>query len=175
LLDPAIDMPYRTSADLPASVRDNLPDHAQTMFRNAFDAALHEAPAVIGHPEEDQSAHGWVKSLKREGETLLTKLKQISPRLAERIRPGTYKKRSISLYPDLVGKGLYLRHVGFLGAMPPVVKGLADIPGFKETGGTAAARLELDTGVYAEETPWSENRFMQDCHPPLSLPPTFTE
>jgi cation transport regulator len=41
-LSPAFYMPYRTNADLPASVRDNLPDHAQTIFRNAFEAALHE-------------------------------------------------------------------------------------------------------------------------------------
>jgi cation transport regulator len=35
-------MPYRTNADLPASVRENLPDHAQTIFRNTFDAAIHQ-------------------------------------------------------------------------------------------------------------------------------------
>ena len=38
------------------------------------------------------------------------------------LKEGRYKKRSISLTPE--GK---LRHVGFLGAAKPAVKGLADI------------------------------------------------
>jgi hypothetical protein len=38
------------------------------------------------------------------------------------VKQGMYKKRSIALYPDLT-----MRHIGFLGGMPPAVKGLADI------------------------------------------------
>ena len=38
------------------------------------------------------------------------------------LKEGRYKKRSISLTPE--GK---LRHIGFLGAAKPAVKGLADI------------------------------------------------
>jgi hypothetical protein len=44
----------------------------------------------------------------------------------------------VALYADLAGKGLYLRHLGFLGAAPPEVKGLksvfhdADSKGFVE-------------------------------------------
>ena len=33
-------MPYPTNASLPASVKDNLPKHAQDIFRNAFNNAL---------------------------------------------------------------------------------------------------------------------------------------
>ena len=32
-------MPYRVNVDLPASVRDHLPAHAQDIFREAFNAA----------------------------------------------------------------------------------------------------------------------------------------
>ncbi len=32
-------MPYRENADLPPSVRDHLPRHAQDIFREAFNAA----------------------------------------------------------------------------------------------------------------------------------------
>lgn len=32
-------MPYERNADLPKSVRDNLPDHAQTIYREAFNSA----------------------------------------------------------------------------------------------------------------------------------------
>src|SRR5581483_727912 len=41
------------------------------------------------------------------------------------VREGRFKKRSISLYRTANGPAL--RHVGFLGAMPPEVKGLADL------------------------------------------------
>jgi cation transport regulator len=32
-------MPYNSNNDLPASIRDHLPEHAQTMFREAFNNA----------------------------------------------------------------------------------------------------------------------------------------
>ena len=35
-------MPYARNADLPASVRDNLPQGAQTIYRNAFNSAWQE-------------------------------------------------------------------------------------------------------------------------------------
>jgi hypothetical protein len=88
----------------------------------SYDPGTHEAPAVIGHPKENHPAFGWVESLKRAGNTLLARFRQLDPAFSEAIKSGQYKKRSIALYPDLS-----LRHVGFLGAMPPAVKGLKDI------------------------------------------------
>jgi cation transport regulator len=35
-------MPYRTNQELPASVKDNLPGHAQAIYREAFDSAWDE-------------------------------------------------------------------------------------------------------------------------------------
>ncbi|HEY9721353.1 MAG TPA: ChaB family protein [Oscillatoriaceae cyanobacterium] len=35
-------MPYKTNGDLPSSVRDRLPEHAQDIFREAFNSASHE-------------------------------------------------------------------------------------------------------------------------------------
>ncbi|NLO90677.1 MAG: peptidase, partial [Elusimicrobia bacterium] len=61
------------------------------------------------------------ENLKREGEKLFANLKQLAPEFVEAWKAGRYKKRSIALYPDGT-----LRHVGFLGAQPPAVKGLAD-------------------------------------------------
>lgn len=81
----------------------------------------HEAPLVIGHPAENAPAWGWVDSLKAEGGKLYAKCRQIVPEFAEMVNSGMFKKRSISLYPDML-----LRHVGFLGAQPPAVKGLKD-------------------------------------------------
>src|SRR5574341_2536400 len=88
-----------------------------------YDPAHHEAPLVLGHPESDSPAMGWVEALKREGAVMLAKLKQVQPALEEMVRQGLFKKRSISFYRD----PLALRHVGFLGAMPPGAKGLVDV------------------------------------------------
>lgn len=87
-----------------------------------FDAAKHEPPVVIGHPAENAPAWGWVEGLKKQGDLLLAKIKQVEPGFADMVRQGLFKKRSAAFYPD--GS---LRHVGFLGAAPPAVKGLPDL------------------------------------------------
>lgn len=97
----------------------------------------HEAPLVIGHPATNHPAYGWVESLKVEGGKLLAKAAQIVPEFAEAIKSGLFKKRSISLYPDML-----LQHVGFLGAVPPAVKGLKDIS-FATTEGTEITEYEI--------------------------------
>jgi cation transport regulator len=35
-------MPYKTTSDLPDAVRDNLPEHAQDIFKEAFNSAWDE-------------------------------------------------------------------------------------------------------------------------------------
>lgn len=87
-----------------------------------YDPANHEAPAVIGHPKDNAPAYAWVEELKTEAGSLWAKFKQIVPEFAEGVESGLWKKRSIALYPDMS-----LRHVGFLGAQPPAIKGLKDI------------------------------------------------
>jgi uncharacterized protein YdaT/uncharacterized coiled-coil protein SlyX len=82
----------------------------------------HEAPLVIGHPKDNSPAFGWVEKLKVDGGVLYAQFNQLVPEFVEAVKQGLYKKRSISLYQDLT-----LRHIGFLGAMPPAVKGLKDI------------------------------------------------
>ena len=94
-----------------------------------YDPGYHEAPVVIGHPKDDAPAYGWVEKLKRAGKVLYAKFKEIVPELEEMVKKGLYKKRSAAFY-DLTGTdegGYYLRHVGFLGASVPAVKGLADV------------------------------------------------
>jgi len=88
----------------------------------SYDPAKHEAPVVIGHPKDNAPAFGWIDGLKRQGAVLLARLKQVAPEFAQMVAEGKFKKRSVSFYPDGT-----LRHVGFLGAMPPAVKGLKDI------------------------------------------------
>lgn len=88
-----------------------------------YNPEVHEAPVVIGHPKTDAPAWGWVEALKREGQVLYAKLKDLAPEFVEMVRRGLFKKRSVSL--DL--ETLALRHIGFLGAMPPAVEGLPNI------------------------------------------------
>ena len=47
-------MPYRVNDDLPASVRSHLPEHAQDIYREAFN---HAFAAHAGEPEQEQRAH----------------------------------------------------------------------------------------------------------------------
>lgn len=90
-----------------------------------YDPSNHEAPVVIGHPRDNDPAFGWVEGLKRVGHTLFAEAdnrKKLVPEFVDMLKKGLFKKRSVSVYADGT-----LRHVGFLGAMPPAVKGLADI------------------------------------------------
>lgn len=98
----------------------------------AYDPAVHEAPMVIGHPQADAPAYGWVASLSATGSDLLAEAKQVDPQFAELVDAGRYKKISASFYlPDSPNNPkpgtLYLRHVGFLGAQPPSIKGLRQV------------------------------------------------
>ncbi|HZQ14661.1 MAG TPA: ChaB family protein [Pseudolabrys sp.] len=47
-------MPYRLNIDLPASVRAHLPDHAQDIYREAFN---HAFAAHAGETDREQRAH----------------------------------------------------------------------------------------------------------------------
>ena len=99
---------------------------------NAYDPARHEAPLVIGHPRADAPAWGWVGGLTADGGGLFAAPRQLDPAFAEMVRAGRFKKVSASFYtPDSPHNPVpgvwYLRHVGFLGAAPPAVKGLAPV------------------------------------------------
>jgi hypothetical protein len=99
----------------------------------AYSPQTHEAPLVVGHPKTDDPAMGWVDHLELSDDGyLLAYPKQIDADFAESVNAGKHNKVSASFYlPDsqanpTPGK-LYLRHVGFLGAQPPAVKGLGTV------------------------------------------------
>jgi len=94
----------------------------------AYDPAVHEAPLVVGHPKTEDPAYGWVKSLAFSG-TLEAEPDRVEPQFAQMVNAGRFSKISASWYlPDAPANPkpgvLYLRHVGFLGAAAPAVKGL---------------------------------------------------
>ena len=97
-----------------------------------YDPAVSEAPIVIGHPAHDAPAYGWIKSLKADGDGLYATPHQVAPQFADDVAEGRYKKISVALYgpdhPNNPNPGAWsLRHVGFLGAQPPAVKGLQPV------------------------------------------------
>ena len=89
---------------------------------NEKGAKVDPAPLVIGHPRESDPAYGWVEILKREGSKLLAKARDVVPEFASMVEKMMFPHRSISIRKDNS-----LRHVGFLGAAHPAVKGLADL------------------------------------------------
>jgi len=82
-----------------------------------------DVPIVIGHPETDSPAWGWIGGIKRVGGTLYAKGKEIVAEFEEMVKKGLFKNRSVRLSPD----GTRLLHVGFLGAAAPAVKDLEKI------------------------------------------------
>jgi hypothetical protein len=92
-----------------------------------YDPIKNGAPIVIGHPQSNAPAYGWVEALKRIGETLYFKAWYVTPEFTEMVKAGLFKKRSVSLYPDGT-----LKHIGFFGAMPPAIRGMKDIADFSD-------------------------------------------
>lgn len=118
----------------------------------AYDPATHEAPIVVGHPKHDGPAYGWIKSLSFAEGILNAEPHQIDVDFAEMVDKKRFKKISASFYhpesPSNPKPGAYyLRHVGFLGAQPPAVKGLRN-PEFKE-GDENIINIEFSEESYA--------------------------
>lgn len=100
----------------------------------SYDRQKHRAPLVLGHPKDDASspAYGEVASLEAGPDGVHAVPDKVSPGLAEAVRAGRYGPVSASLYapahPNNPTPGKWhLRHIGFLGATPPVVKGLSPV------------------------------------------------
>lgn len=96
---------------------------------DSYDPASAEGPLVVGHPQLDHPAYGWVKSLSVDGPVLYAEPHQVEPQFAELVNTGRFKHISACIYQPATpgnpkpGKH-YLKHVGFLGAAAPAVKGL---------------------------------------------------
>ncbi len=96
---------------------------------DAYSVELHEAPITIGHPKDNAPAFGWIRGVRLENGELQLIPDQINPDFAEMVRAGAFKKHSIALYPPDDPRNpkpgvWYPRHIGFLGAQPPAIKGL---------------------------------------------------
>lgn len=98
-------------------------------IRDSYNPAVYAAPLVIGHPKTDSPAYGKVRSLELAGEHLDAQPESVSAEFADWVNKGYWDKISIALFDradpanPTPGK-LHLRHVGFLGGVPPAVTGL---------------------------------------------------
>lgn len=97
-----------------------------------YNPAVFQAPVVLGHPEHNHPAWGWVTALSFDQGRLMADLDDLDPDFTEWVRAGRYKKISASFYlPDSpanpVPGVLYLRHIGFLGAAAPSLKHLPTV------------------------------------------------
>lgn len=99
---------------------------------SGYDRELAPAPVVIGHPQTDAPAYGWVESLYVQDGVLKATLEDTTAAFADMVQAGHYKRVSISMF---LPKGaanpkpgnFYLKHVGFLGAAAPAVPGLKPV------------------------------------------------
>lgn len=103
-----------------------------------YDPALHQAPLVIGHPKADAPAYGWTTGFELRGGDLYAMADQVRPEFAEGVNNGAYKQRSLAWYRPTDAANpkpgiWYPRHIGFLGAQPPAIKGLEPVQ-FREGG-----------------------------------------
>ncbi len=149
-----------TVADVMATARSYNPD-------------LHEAPLVVGHPQTDDPAYGFVETLRCNGAALEANPRAVEPAFADMVNAERFNKISASFFlPDApnnpVSGVYYLRHVGFLGAAAPAVKGLRKPQFSAESSGVvtvsfALPPLERPTGVLTmTESVLSEARFSPD-------------
>lgn len=122
----------------------------------SYDPTFSSAPLVVGHPELDDPAYGWVKSLSVVGDELVAVSENVEAQFAEMVNQRRFPNRSASIYLEntmgnpLPGKK-YLKHVGFLGAAAPAIKGLAPV---KFNGADAALCFNepLNPNVSKEKT-----------------------
>ncbi len=97
-----------------------------------YDPGLYATPLVIGHPKQEDRAYGWAASLSYSDGHLWVNPEHVEPQFAELVENKAFRNRSASWYmpdhPNNPSPGnLYPKHIGFLGAVPPALKGLGDI------------------------------------------------
>ena len=119
----------------------------------AYSTKAHKAPLVVGHPKTDDPAVGWAKSLLANEQGLFAIPEKVDVTFAESVRSGRYGTISAKFYRPTDSNNpvpgvWYLRHVGFLGAQPPAVKGLIDPEFAEEEDGCVCFREGVEFGEW---------------------------
>nr|WP_321511119.1 hypothetical protein [uncultured Celeribacter sp.] len=113
---------------------------------DAYDPETAPAPIVVGHPNTDAPAYGWIESFDYDAteDRLFANAGQIEPAFADLVKSGRFKKVSMSFFAPSQGHNpvpgtWYPKHLGFLGAAAPAVSGLKNAHFAGEAGVTFAA------------------------------------
>ncbi|MDZ4379164.1 MAG: hypothetical protein U0973_13560 [Xanthomonadaceae bacterium] len=136
----------------------------------AYDPQKWRAPIVVGHPKTDNPAYGYVDSLvyaDGDADGLFAEPADVMAEFADAVKAKRYTGVSASFWlPDAprnpVPGALYLRHVGFLGAVPPAIPGLQPVEfGADDTGVVEFSDFgqELSAGVFRRLREWLLAKF----------------
>jgi len=136
----------------------------------AYDPATLEAPLVVGHPATDDPAYGWVAALAAADGALEATPRQVDPAFAALVLAERFNRVSASFFlPDAptnpVPGVYYLRHVGFLGAAAPAIKGLRK-PSFNLSDETGTVTVEFSTPPALREVSFVSETQAQTAAPP---------
>ena len=129
-----------------------------------YDPKIYQSPLVIGHPKVEDPAYGWVKSLSFSGDKLVAEPEAVVEEFANLVSTRRYQNVSASLFPPnhpanpKPGK-YYLKHIGFLGAVPPAVTGLKPVS-FAADDQTLDFSAELVIENKANPEPSSEHKVL---------------
>ncbi|MCH5149420.1 MAG: hypothetical protein J1G30_02025 [Spirochaetales bacterium] len=105
-----------------------------------------KAPIVIGHPaKNEEKPLGTIESVKIFKEKLFAFVDGVDSKFFKAFKSGAYRFCSVAL------QDLDIRHIGFLGAMPPAIKGLGDTFIIKEENDIKELGLKLSDGEIRAE------------------------
>lgn len=138
----------------------NIDDRVIREVAESYDARRHTAPLVLGHPRHDAPAYGHVGRIEVDADGAHAVPSDVSAALAEHYNARRFTRISASLYrpgnPNNPTPGKWhLKHVGFLGAATPVIKGLQP-PVLGEApfaGGEGDLAVEIDLADAASPRP----------------------
>jgi len=132
--------------DLTEDIFDQLAD--------TFNPSKHEPPVTLGHIRADQHndkpSMAWIAGVKRVGNTLFVKARQIWQKFDQMVQEGRFKKRSIGIRKNADGK-FFLHHLAFLGSMTPAVEGLPDVYSMNFEDSDPESQVDnypFDQGIY---------------------------
>jgi hypothetical protein len=91
-----------------------------------------QVPIVVGHPETDSPAWGWLAAVKRAGDVLMGKVGELHKDFAQALAEHKFRNRSVRIARTATGPKLL--HLGFLGATLPQVEGLKQTAQFAGVG-----------------------------------------
>jgi len=129
----------------------------------SYDPAVHRAPLVIGHPQTNSPAFGWLERVTATDAGLFGTPTQVDPAFAAAVRDARYPNRSLSFWPaghpgSPVPGQPYIRHLGVLGATAPAIPGLqgADLAAIPDGVLSIPSSFILPPSFAAEPEPMAD-------------------